>query len=78
MVPVDPNLWERVRKLREEMFAAPAASAARSTVDPRASKSTADRNEMRMWMSIDRCEAALIRLVTEMEKLASLRRGEKQ
>lgn len=67
--------WARVVQLRQELFNAPSVHA-RSAIAPSSSKSSAERDELRMWRAIDRCEVALNKLVAEMEKLASVRAEE--
>lgn len=67
---MDDDLWGRIRQLRQEAFE---QDTARSRIDPRASPSSADRLELRLWTAIDECEVKLKKLVTELEKLVSNR-----
>jgi hypothetical protein len=68
------NSWERVLQLRRQAFeATPGSHLDRSPALPMSSKSSAERNELKMWMAIDRCEQALDRLVKELEELMSIR-----
>jgi hypothetical protein len=68
------NSWERVLQLRREAFeATPGSHLSRSPAMPMLSKSSAERDELRMWVAIDRCEQALDRLVKELEELMSIR-----
>jgi hypothetical protein len=67
------DVWERIAKLREEAFSVTPSD--RSSPQPMASPSSAERQEYRMWVAIAKCEEALEHLVTELEKLVSIRKS---